>query len=138
MGKKRIEKIQRIDNDNQRKVTFCKRKKGLLKKSIEFAQLCDVSVFLYVYDKDQRRVVHFASNPQDNLLSLFNEQNFREFFSSRDYIKVGGREGDLDITNMADSDCPQVPDTEVTGNVTDLGTPQRPVEENIEIINELI
>ena len=48
---------------------------------------------------------------------------------------MGGREGDLDIANLAESDYPQLPDTEVTGNVTDLGTPKKTVEENIEIFN---
>ena len=47
---------------------------------------------------------------------------------------MGGREGDLDIANIAESDYPQLPDTEVT----DLGTPNKLVEVNIEILNELI
>lgn len=51
MGKRRIDKIKMIENNNHRKVTYCKRKKGLLKKSIELSILCDVSMFLFVFDK---------------------------------------------------------------------------------------
>ena len=48
MGKKRIEKIARIENDNTRKVTLCKRKKGLLKKMIELSILCDLKIFMLI------------------------------------------------------------------------------------------
>ena len=50
MGKRRLEKIEVIKNLNHRKVTYCKRKKGLLKKSIELSILCDVSIFVLIYD----------------------------------------------------------------------------------------
>ena len=63
MGKRKIEKIQLIENLNHRKVTYCKRKKGLLKKAVELSVLCDVSTFVFVFDKTQKRCVHFASDP---------------------------------------------------------------------------
>lgn len=50
MGKRRIDQIQLIPNMSHRKVTYCKRKKGLLKKSIELSVLCDLKVFTYIYD----------------------------------------------------------------------------------------
>ena len=124
MGKKRIEKFQRLTDDNQRKVTFCKRKKGLLKKSIEFSQLCGVSVFLFVYDKQQKRVVHYASNPQDSFLSIFNEQSFREFYTNKDYVKVGGRKEDLDLSGMEPADKKE-------------GNPYR-VDNDLEISDEMM
>ena len=96
MGKRRIEKITKILNNNQRKVTFCKRKKGLLKKAIELSVLCDVSMFLMVYDKTQRRCVHYASDSKEDLVGLFNKQCHREFYTNKDYIKVGGRKEDFD------------------------------------------
>ena len=90
MGKHRIDKIKKIENATSRKVTFCKRKKGLIKKSIEFSTLCDVSVFLFIYDKNQQRCMHFASDPNEDFLQFFNKKYHREFFSNRDYSKVGG------------------------------------------------
>ena len=52
MGKKRIERMQKIANLNQRKVTLCKRKKGMIKKIIELSVLCDLKIFLLIQDDD--------------------------------------------------------------------------------------
>ena len=95
-----------IQNNNHRKVTYCKRKKGLLKKSIELSILCDVSMFLFVYDKSQKRCVHYASNPNDDFLTLFNEQCHREFYTNKDYTKVGGRHNDIDYSASDDDESP--------------------------------
>ena len=62
MGKRRVMKLKPIVNPSHRKVTYCKRKKGLLKKAIEVSVLCGVDVFLMLYDKKKKRCVHFASN----------------------------------------------------------------------------
>ena len=51
MGKRKLERIELISNPNTRKVTFCKRKKGLLKKSMELSILCDLNMFILIYDK---------------------------------------------------------------------------------------
>lgn len=60
--RKRIDKIRKIENLSHRKVTYCKRKKGLLKKAIELSLLCDLKMFVFIYDKNQRRVIHYASD----------------------------------------------------------------------------
>ena len=73
MGKQKYEKIRRIENEKQRKVTYHKRKKGILKKAVELSVLCDVNAFVFIFDKSSQRCVHFASDPQLDLLSLFNE-----------------------------------------------------------------
>ena len=96
MGKRKLEKIKRIESSMHRKVTQCKRKKGLLKKSIELSVLCDLKMFLFIYDTSQNRVVHYASNPDDDFFALFNEKRHREFFTNQDYIKVGGRREEFD------------------------------------------
>lgn len=49
MGKKKID-INLMTNSTQRNVTFCKRKKGLLKKAIELSKLCGINVSLYIFD----------------------------------------------------------------------------------------
>ena len=112
MGKKKIEKIRLIGNDSVRKVTFCKRKKGLIKKAIELSLLCDLKMFLFIYDHHEERVVHYASDPTTDLIDLFNRQSQREYFSNRDYFRVGGRRDDVD-----QEDAPEMYDDEVLCHV---------------------
>jgi hypothetical protein len=95
MGKRRIEKIQKIENASHRKVTYCKRKKGLLKKSIELSILCDLNMFLFIYDAKSDRVIHYASDPNLDLTDLFNKKAQREYYTNGDYLRVGGKSADL-------------------------------------------
>ena len=95
MGKRKLDKIELIKDDNVRKVTSCKRKKGLLKKSIELSLLCDLSMFIFIYDKNHDRCVHYASDTNQNLLHFFNWPCHREFYTNNDYLKMGGKEQDL-------------------------------------------
>lgn len=101
MGKRRLDQIQLIPNLSHRKVTYCKRKKGLLKKSIELSVLCDLKVFCFIYDESQQRVIHFASDPSLNILDIFNKENQREYYTNSDYGRVGGKAND-DVNSCAD------------------------------------
>lgn len=101
MGKRRLDQIQLIPNLSHRKVTYCKRKKGLLKKSIELSVLCDLKVFCFIYDESQQRVIHFASDPSLNILDIFNKENQREYYTNSDYGRVGGKAND-DANSCAD------------------------------------
>jgi hypothetical protein len=51
MGKKKIENMVLIEDKISRNVTFCKRKKGLIKKAMEMSILCGVNVALHIYDQ---------------------------------------------------------------------------------------
>lgn len=62
MGKKKYESIKKLENSNSRNITWVKRLKGLVKKSIELSVLCDQEVFMYVLDKRRKRVIHFHSD----------------------------------------------------------------------------
>lgn len=103
MAKRRIEKVQPIANTSHRKVspfvdtnqsqvTYCKRKKGLLKKSMELSILCELKMFLFIYDERQQRVVHYASDPNVDITELFNKKAQREYYTNADYVALAGRE----------------------------------------------
>ena len=51
-----------IPNANARNVTYCKRKRGIIKKAIELALLCNQSIFLTIFDKEKQRLVHYQSS----------------------------------------------------------------------------
>ena len=53
MGKKKLESISKIPNKNSRNVTYCKRKRGLIKKAIELSLLCEQYVLLVIFDKEK-------------------------------------------------------------------------------------
>ena len=72
MGKKKLERIERIEKDTARRITYCKRKKGLLKKSIELSVLCDVTMFVFIHDRETNKVIHYASEADKDLTDLFN------------------------------------------------------------------
>ena len=97
MGKRKIDKITCIQDLNARKVTLCKRKKGLIKKAIELSVLCDQKIIILIKDESKKRVTHFVSHKDLNLLQVFNEMNKRDFYSNNHYWRVGGLANQMDI-----------------------------------------
>lgn len=57
MGKKKLDSISKIKDKNSRNVTYCKRKRGLIKKAIELSKLCDQYIYLAIFDKEKQRLV---------------------------------------------------------------------------------
>jgi len=51
MGRKKIE-IERISDDRIRRVTFKKRRIGLLKKAIQLSKLSDAKIVLKIYHNE--------------------------------------------------------------------------------------
>lgn len=63
MGRNKI-KIEKIQNERNRLVTFIKRKKGLFKKAMELSLLCDAQVFIAVIsNENQLSIVTTTENP---------------------------------------------------------------------------
>ncbi len=63
MGRNKIS-IQKIKDTRIRNITFCKRKKGLIKKAMELCLLCDADIFLCIYNKQISlgQLILFCSN----------------------------------------------------------------------------
>ena len=79
---------------------------------MELSLLCDVNMFLFIYDKSQNRVIHYASDPNFNFTEIFNVENQREFYSNDDYDRVGGKkEGTVGQDDSASE--AGVPDAEI-------------------------
>ena len=64
--------LKQIEDLNQLRVTYCKRKRGIIKKAIELSVLCDVNICLLIQDNTANKVVHYSSNKDKNLLDYFN------------------------------------------------------------------
>jgi hypothetical protein len=41
-------------------------------------------------DHDKNKMLHYASDPESNIIDLFNKEIEREFVTNVDYVKVGG------------------------------------------------
>ena len=72
MGKKKYETITKLASLTSRNITYYKRIKGLIKKSIELSVLCDQEVIVFVVDHNKKKMLHYASDPESNMLDLFN------------------------------------------------------------------
>ena len=62
MGKKKLASISRIADKNSRNVTYCKRKRGLIKKAIELSKLCEQYVYMVIFDKENQTVTEYRSS----------------------------------------------------------------------------
>ncbi|XP_010547306.1 PREDICTED: agamous-like MADS-box protein AGL15 isoform X4 [Tarenaya hassleriana] len=71
MGRGKIE-IKRIENANNRQVTFSKRRAGLLKKARELAVLCDAEVAVIVFS-NSGKLFEFSSSGMKKTLSRYNK-----------------------------------------------------------------
>ena len=83
MGKKKIENMSLIENTVSRNVTYCKRKKGLLKKAMEMSILCGQQVSVVIYDKSKDKLILYRSDTQ------FNEDYIKELCSDDERINEG-------------------------------------------------
>lgn len=95
MGKKKIQQVELITDPVARNVTYCKRKKGLLKKAMELSILCGQCIYLVIYDKQKEKVVKyqntldFSLDTVDKLLKgSFPKNEYFENHMDSDYLEV--------------------------------------------------
>ena len=80
MGRRKIE-IKRIENNKMRRVTFRKRRIGLLKKAIELSLLTGAKVYLKVYHERDQSLMEYCSSNQAELdeLTKNNSDHVKKF-----------------------------------------------------------
>ena len=100
-NKRRLDKVEKIADPNIKKVTLCKRKRSLIKKAIELSIMCQQTIFIYILDKRTQRMVHYSSDESENLVTLFNQEAKREFYTNVDYKKFGVQTEDQNIQLLA-------------------------------------
>ena len=95
MGKRKIHSFVKIEDSNNRNVTYCKRKKGLIKKAMELSMLCSQEVYLSIFDQERQKLVVYASNQKYNAKTcwkaetsdLKRSENF-EMYTNDDYDNI--------------------------------------------------
>ncbi|SAL99760.1 hypothetical protein [Absidia glauca] len=71
MGRKKI-KIQPIEDERNKQVTFLKRKHGLMKKAYELSVLCNCEVALMVFTSNNK-LIQYSSQDMDKLLMKYTQ-----------------------------------------------------------------
>ena len=95
MGKRKIHSFVKIEDSNNRNVTYCKRKKGLIKKAMELSMLCSQDVYLSIFDQERQKLVVYASNQKYNAKTCWKAEtsdlkrsdNF-EMYTNEDYEDI--------------------------------------------------
>jgi len=74
MGRRKVQ-IKRIDDDRARKVTFAKRKHGLVKKAMELSLLCDCDIALLIFtrEKPDQRFYKYTSKGIESIMDKLNK-----------------------------------------------------------------
>jgi MADS-box transcription factor len=92
MGKSKIS-IQKIKDERLKKITFYKRRKGLLKKAMELSLLCEADILVGIYPKTipNHQLLLFCSTKNVDLFLdqyIKNPQINRTIYSIKDVNKI--------------------------------------------------
>lgn len=113
MGRKKIE-IKRIMDERVRKVTFSKRKGGLVKKAMELSLLCDCEIGLVIFTpKPDQKLYKYATSSMENVVNRYqttasavetvHNGNYEAL-----YEKKGGKAADMEQTHSINSQLPNL------------------------------
>ncbi|KAK4511896.1 uncharacterized protein ATC70_003895 [Mucor velutinosus] len=98
MGRKKI-KIQPIQDERNKQVTFLKRKHGLMKKAYELSVLCNCEIALLIFNTSGN-LIQYSSSDIDQIMMKYTEYtDLHETKSNLDFInnEDGWEEGDETI-----------------------------------------
>lgn len=102
MGRNKI-KIQKIENDRMRVVTFNKRKKGLIKKTMELSLLCDINILLCISEGNNKCTIYESSNDYIGFINshIISKEALKKnsFLSNKDFDSFN-KETDKDGDSM--------------------------------------
>jgi MADS-box transcription enhancer factor 2B len=70
MGRRKI-KIQPIEDERNKQVTFLKRKHGLMKKAYELSVLCNCEVAVMIFSNN--KLMQYSSKDMDTLLMKYTQ-----------------------------------------------------------------
>ena len=65
MGRKKSNDLQYIEDPQQRNITYCKRRIGILKKAMELSQLCGQKIFFAMYDQKDKLILYRSQHDFD-------------------------------------------------------------------------
>ena len=88
----------KIENKLNSQITYYKRKKGLIKKTLELALLCDVETFLVILNKKKKLSITSSKKSPENFINSYlknlSKRKIKEQFSLNDYPNIfkGGKE----------------------------------------------
>lgn len=74
MGRKKI-RIESIENERQKMVTFSRRRAGLIKKAHELAVLCDCKIALLIFDRADTCHLFSSDQQAEELLKKYQERD---------------------------------------------------------------
>lgn len=74
MGRKKI-RIESIENERQKMVTFSRRRAGLIKKAHELAVLCDCKIALLIFDRADNCHLFSSDQQTEELLKRYQERD---------------------------------------------------------------
>tara|TARA_B110000285_G_C14973987_1_gene538010 strand:+ start:256 stop:552 length:297 start_codon:yes stop_codon:yes gene_type:complete len=75
--------LKLIEDNNKRKVTTSKRKRGVIKKTIELSVMCGLDIFMVIFDREKQSLVEFSSEADfdqgviTHMLDKYNKQQFK-------------------------------------------------------------
>jgi hypothetical protein len=74
---------------------------------MELSVLCDVKVFLFVYDRNaDTKLLHYQSSPNDDYIDCIYRDccNPKNFYCNEHYHNIGGKSNDLGVISSSGGD----------------------------------